>query len=87
MNSWKKGILCIDVLTVTPEAKQSRSRRKIIGKIDPETGKVIPTGTGGREGRTNGSQRKSPRPRSPNEILQNKVDKEGTVKESCGANR
>ena len=28
-----------------PVKKQSRSRRKIIGKIDPETGKVIPTGS------------------------------------------
>lgn len=26
-----------------PVKKQSRSRRKIIGKIDPETGEVIPT--------------------------------------------
>ena len=27
-----------------PEAKKTRSRRKIIGKIDPETGEIIPTG-------------------------------------------
>lgn len=27
-----------------PEAKKTRSRRKIVGKIDPETGEIIPTG-------------------------------------------
>lgn len=31
-----------------PEKKQSRSRRKCIGKIDPETGEMIPTGKRGR---------------------------------------
>ncbi len=32
-----------------PEKKQSRSRRKVIGKIDPDTGKIIPTGQRGRK--------------------------------------
>lgn len=32
-----------------PEKKQSRSRRRVIGKIDPETGEMIPTGTRGRK--------------------------------------
>lgn len=27
-----------------PEKKQSRSRRRVIGKLDPETGEIIPTG-------------------------------------------
>ena len=27
-----------------PEKKQSRSKRRVIGKIDPETGEVVPTG-------------------------------------------
>ena len=31
-----------------PEKKQSRSKRKLIGKIDPDTGEVIPTGRRGR---------------------------------------
>ena len=31
-----------------PEKKQSRSKRKCIGKIDPETGEMIPTGKRGR---------------------------------------
>lgn len=30
------------------EKKQSRSKRKLLGKLDPETGKIIPTGTRGR---------------------------------------
>lgn len=31
---------------------QSRSRRKLIGKIDPETGEIIPTGSKGRPSKT-----------------------------------
>lgn len=30
------------------EKRQSRSRRKLIGKIDPETGEMVPTGRKGR---------------------------------------
>ncbi len=32
-----------------PEKKQARSRRKVVGKIDPETGEVVPTGKRGRK--------------------------------------
>lgn len=32
-----------------PEKKQARSRRKVIGKIDPQTGDLIPTGKRGRK--------------------------------------
>ena len=32
-----------------PEKQQGRSRRKCIGKIDPETGEIIPTGKRGRK--------------------------------------
>ena len=31
------------------EKQQSRSRRRVIGKIDPETGEVVPTGKRGRK--------------------------------------
>lgn len=34
------------------EKKQSRSRRKLIGKLDPHTGEVIPTGKRGRKAAT-----------------------------------
>lgn len=32
-----------------PEKGQSRSRRKLIGKIDPVTGEIVPTGGRGRK--------------------------------------
>ena len=31
------------------EKKQSRSRRKLLGKLDPVTGEIVPTGTRGRK--------------------------------------
>jgi len=31
------------------EKKQSRSKRRVIGKLDPETGEIIPTGKRGQE--------------------------------------
>lgn len=31
------------------EKKQSRSKRRVIGKIDPETGEIVPTGKRGRK--------------------------------------
>ncbi|MCD8211692.1 MAG: hypothetical protein LUC17_01530 [Oscillospiraceae bacterium] len=31
-----------------PEKKQSRSRRKLVGRLDPETGEVVPCGKPGR---------------------------------------
>lgn len=34
------------------EKKQSRSKRKCIGKIDPETGEIVPTGRRGRKKKT-----------------------------------
>jgi len=30
------------------EKKQSRSKRRVIGKLDPETGEIVPTGRRGR---------------------------------------
>ena len=35
-----------------PEKKQSRSKRRLIGKIDKETGEIVPTGKRGRKKRT-----------------------------------
>ena len=31
------------------EKKQSRSKRRVIGKLDPETGEIVPTGRRGRK--------------------------------------
>ncbi|MBO7711338.1 MAG: hypothetical protein J6S83_12780 [Lachnospiraceae bacterium] len=33
------------------EKKQSRSKRRVIGKLDPETGEIVPTGKRGRKPR------------------------------------
>lgn len=35
-----------------PELKQARSKRRCIGKIDPETGEMVPTGKRGRKKNT-----------------------------------
>ena len=35
------------------EKKQSRSKRRVIGKLDPETGEIIPTGKRGRKSKEN----------------------------------
>ena len=32
-----------------PEKKQSRSRRRLIGKVDPATGEIVPCGKRGRK--------------------------------------
>ena len=34
------------------EKRQSRSKRKLLGKLDPETGDIIPTGSRGRKKKT-----------------------------------
>lgn len=39
-----------------PEKKQSRSKRKLIGKVDPKTGEVVPT-----------SGKRGPKPKKPEE--------------------
>ena len=61
-----------------PETKKSRSRRKIIGKIDPETGKVIPTGSAkipeGEKGEQTALTERVRDLEVQNEILQTKVD-------------
>lgn len=47
------------------EKKQPRSRRKLIGKLDEETGEIIPTG---KSGRKKGSGRKQEENGSPEPI-------------------
>ena len=46
----KTGTIYVYEQTSTwiPELKQPRSHRKLIGKIDPETGEMVPTGSVGR---------------------------------------
>lgn len=45
-----------------PDKKQSRSKRKCIGKIDPATGEIVPTGKRGRK-------KKEPDPSAVNEDI------------------
>lgn len=49
------------------EKKQPRSRRKLIGKLDEETGEIIPTG---KSGRKKGSSRKQEENDSPEPITE-----------------
>lgn len=42
------------------EKHQSRSKRKLIGKIDPETGEIIPTGKRGRPSKNITSENEQP---------------------------
>jgi len=49
------------------EKKQPRSRRKLIGKLDEETGEIIPTG---KSGRKKGSGRKQEENASPEPITE-----------------
>ena len=39
------------------EKRQSRSRRKVIGKIDPATGEIVPTGKRGRKKKNTETER------------------------------
>ena len=41
------------------EKKQSRSKRKLIGKIDPVTGEIVPTSSRGRPKRSDDSEESS----------------------------
>ena len=49
------------------EKKQPRSRRKLIGKLDEETGEIVPTG---KSGRKKGSGRKQEENGSPEPITE-----------------
>lgn len=49
------------------EKKQPRSRRKLIGKLDEETGEIVPTG---KSGRKKGSGRKQEENSSPEPITE-----------------
>lgn len=49
------------------EKKQSRTKRKLIGKVDPETGETVPTGPRGRPRSSAGKDsRQTTQPDDPN---------------------
>ena len=49
-----------------PELKQSRSRRRLIGKVDPATGAIVPTGR-------SGPKRKNPPPTQLEDQLEDQL--------------
>lgn len=51
-----------------PVRQQSRSKRKCIGKVDPETGEIIPTGT--RKGASDARAGKGSAPSGGKELLE-----------------
>ena len=42
-----------------PEKKQSRAKRRLIGKLDPDTGEIVPTGKPGRPKNTSAAAKRS----------------------------
>ena len=62
-----------------PEKKQSRSKRRLIGKIDKETGEVVPTGKRGRKKKTSsdpeGSSKSVSRPVDADSADQERIRK------------
>lgn len=56
------------------EKKQSRSKRKLLGKLDPETGEIVPTGPRGRK-------KKVPEAVTPNPEIEAAVLADQRVKE------
>lgn len=64
-----------------PEKKQSRSKRKCIGRVDPDTGEIIPTS--GRRGRPP-KEKKDPSPAdTENVALMETAEKLRTDYEEC----
>ena len=51
-----------------PEKKQSRSKRKLIGKVDPESGEIVPTGKSGRKKARTASDGKAGKRRDPEKV-------------------
>lgn len=61
-----------------PEKKQSRSKRRVIGKIDKETGEIIPTGKRGprKKKGTSGDVASSGTDRSDVELLKETIEEQ-----------
>ncbi len=59
------------------EKKQSRSKRRVIGKLDPETGEIIPTGKRGRKPK----EASAPPAGVPAELPQLYEDSQARIKE------
>lgn len=62
------------------EKKQPRSRRKLIGKLDEETGEVIPTGKSGRKKGGGRKPEENAAPEPVTEYIRIIAEKEGQIR-------
>ena len=69
------------------EKKQPRSHRKLIGKIDPETNEIIPTGPRGRKKGTGTEPEKSNDHHQGSELVAMLEDKNRQIRELKEENR
>ena len=69
------------------EKKQPRSRRKLIGKLDEETGEVIPTGKSGRKKSSEKEAGENNSPEPVTEYIRAIAEKEEQIRELKAENR
>ena len=69
------------------EKKQPRSRRKLIGKLDGETGEVIPTGKSGRKKSSEKEAEENNSPEPVTEYIQAIAEKEEQIRALKAENR
>ena len=69
------------------EKKQPRSRRKLIGKLDEETGEIIPTGKSGRKTGTGQKQEESGSPEPVTEYIRAIAEKDEQIRSLKAENR
>lgn len=62
-----------------PDKKQSRSKRKLLGRLDPETGEIIPTGGRGRKPKNPESSSPAVGPDSNKAIQQEQDDRQQQI--------
>ena len=69
------------------EKKQPRSRRKLIGKLDDETGEVIPTGKSGRKKSSEKEAEENNSPEPVTEYIRVIAEKEEQIRKLKAENR
>ena len=69
------------------EKKQPRSRRKLIGKLDGETGEIIPTGKSGRKKGSGQKQEENGSPEPITEYIQTIAKKDEQIRLLKAENR
>ena len=69
------------------EKKQPRSRRKLIGKLDEETGEVIPTGKSGRKKSSEKEAEENNSPEPATEYIRAIAEKEEQIRTLKAENR